>query len=110
MTTPPCTHGHAADPKLCPTCKGTPGHVDPDIQAHWVEARQGLAAMLRPYVQAHLIDNIAKRYVDGLEVRGWRPPLRPPKPIARLEPEQAQANTARGTELARALLEERDAG
>lgn len=105
-----CTHGHAADPKLCPTCRPAPSNTDPDIQAAWDEAKRGLAALLRPYVQAHLIEELAQRYVDGLEVRGWRPPLRPPKPVARLEPEQAQAATARGSELARALLEERDAG
>lgn len=110
MTVPVCTHGHAADPKLChhPDCKRPAGHVDPDIQAAWDEARRGLAAMLRPYVQAHLVDELAQRYIDGLEVRGWRPPLRPPKPVQRLEPEVAHANTARGSELARSLLKERD--
>lgn len=105
-----CTHGHEADPKLCPhpDCRRATGHVDPDIQAAWTEARQGLTVLLRPYVQAQFLDELAKRYVDGLEQRGWRPPLRPPQPFQRVEPEQAQANTARGIELARNLLDQRD--
>ena len=103
-----CTHGHEADPKLCPVCKGAGGHVDPDIQAAWKDARDALAVMLRPYVQAHLLDELAKRYVDGLEHHGWRPPLRPPRPIQRLEPDQVRAATDRGAELARQALTHQD--
>jgi hypothetical protein len=101
-----CTHGHAADPKLCPACKSQAArHTDPDIQAAWRDQRDALAAMLRPYVQAHLVQDLAQRYIDGLEQRGWRPPLRPPEQTARIDPETAQAATARGYELARSLLE-----
>ncbi|WP_327088550.1 hypothetical protein OIE66_40585 [Nonomuraea sp. NBC_01738] len=102
-----CTHGHEADPKLCPhrDCRRATGHTDPDIQAAWREARDGLAALLRPYVQDHLVDKLATRYVDGLELRGWRPPLRPPPRSARVDPAHAVAATAAGAELARQLMD-----
>lgn len=52
-------------------------HTDEDIQAAWDEAVQALAEMIRPYVPTHQVDDMARRYVDGLHVRGWRPPLGP---------------------------------
>jgi hypothetical protein len=54
------------------------GHTDPDIKAAWDEAQHALANLLRGYVVEHQADTLAKRFIDGLEVRGWRPPLRPP--------------------------------
>ncbi|MER7126663.1 hypothetical protein [Micrococcus luteus] len=58
--------------------------TDPDIQAAWDSARTALATMLRPYVQAHLVDDLARRFVDGhLNANGWRPPLRPMPDVIR---------------------------
>lgn len=57
---------------------------DPDIQAAWNQARTHLAALLRPYIQAHLIDNLVKEFVIGhLNAEGWRPPLRPLPDVVR---------------------------
>lgn len=78
--TPPCTHGAAADPKMCPDCRRAqlgPDAADPDIRAAWTTLRRGLADMLRPYVQDHLVDDLAKRAVaELLAGPGWKPPLR----------------------------------
>jgi hypothetical protein len=52
--------------------------TDPDIQQAWDEAQHALADMLRPWMITHKVEEIAKAYVDGLEVRGWRPPLAKP--------------------------------
>lgn len=52
--------------------------TDPDIQAAWDTARAALAELLRPYVQHHLVDDLARQYVAGhLAATGWRPPLGP---------------------------------
>lgn len=55
--------------------------TDPDIKAAWDDAQTALANMLRPWVIEHKVDEIAKAFVDGLEVRGWRPPLAKPHPV-----------------------------
>ncbi|MFI6819237.1 hypothetical protein ACIBG7_43100 [Nonomuraea sp. NPDC050328] len=74
--------GHGcADPKLCPDCRRAaigPASDDPDIRQRWAELREGLALMLRPYVQEHLVDELARRAVAELVAGpGWKPPLRP---------------------------------
>lgn len=52
--------------------------ADPDITAAFKQAADDLAALIRPYVQAHLVDNLARQYVaNHLAAPGWRPPLRP---------------------------------
>ncbi|MBO3751569.1 hypothetical protein J5X84_36315 [Streptosporangiaceae bacterium NEAU-GS5] len=56
-------------------------HSDPDIEQAWTDARAALANMLRPWVIDHKVDEIAKAYVDGLELRGWRPPLGQPHDV-----------------------------
>lgn len=72
------THG-CADPKMCPECRHiqvTPASEDPDIRQSWTDLREGLAAMLRPYVQAHIIDGLTRRAIAELLVApGWKPPL-----------------------------------
>ncbi|MEU8381729.1 hypothetical protein [Streptosporangium sp. NPDC048865] len=58
--------------------------TDPDIAAAWTDVRQGLTAMLRPYVQAHLVDDLVKRAVaELLAGPGWKPPLRKPPDMLR---------------------------
>lgn len=50
--------------------------TDPDIQAAWDKAEHALTALLRPYVQAHLVEDLARRFVaEHLAAEGWRPPL-----------------------------------
>lgn len=80
--TPLCTLG-AADPKMCDRCRRAtltgPATDDPDLREQWTAVRRGLAAMLRPYVQEHLIEDLAVRAVaELLAGPGWRPPLREP--------------------------------
>jgi hypothetical protein len=77
----PCSHG-CADPKMCADCRRAqigPSSDDPDIRQAWNEVREGLAAMLRPYVQAHVLDSLTRRMVaELLAGPGWKPPLKPP--------------------------------
>ncbi|MGV9536580.1 hypothetical protein ACWEU6_21730 [Streptosporangium sandarakinum] len=79
MTT--CQHG-CADPRMCDDCRRTklgPASDDPDIRAAWTAVRRGLEEMLRPYVQAHVLDDLVRRAVaELLAGAGWKPPLRPP--------------------------------
>ncbi|WP_066374145.1 hypothetical protein [Herbidospora mongoliensis] len=80
-------------------------HTDPEIQAAWKEAREGLALMLRPYVQAAFVQDLASRYVEGLKLRGWRPPL-PGQPLRPTPPPADPAATSqRGAQRAREELE-----
>ncbi|MEV7006829.1 hypothetical protein [Streptosporangium sp. NPDC051022] len=77
--TQPCPHRHA-DPRMCPDCRRErlgPASTDPDIAARWDELRSGLTAMLRPYVQQQLLDDLVRRAVAELiSGPGWKPPLR----------------------------------
>jgi hypothetical protein len=52
--------------------------TDPDIQQAWDNAEHSLANRLRPWVTAHKVDELAREFMDELEVAGWRPPLRRP--------------------------------
>lgn len=66
--------------------------TDPDITAEYVKLRDQLAARLRPYVQAHKIDEIAIAFVaEDITAAGWRPPLHKPIDIIAT----ARAETAR---------------
>lgn len=52
--------------------------TDPDLQAPWRQLHQAIAAELRPYVQDHLLEELATRIVaDHVAAAGWRPPLAP---------------------------------
>lgn len=49
----------------------------PAIGQAYRDLHAGIAAKLRPYVQAHLVDEIATQIVaDLVAAPGWRPPLR----------------------------------
>lgn len=76
---PACPHNRA-DPRRCPDCRKNTtrsGTEDPDIRARWVDFRRGLEAMLRPYVQEHLLEELALRAAaELLAGPGWRPPLK----------------------------------
>jgi len=62
----------------------TTSDTDPDIAAAWTDVRQGLAAMLRPHVQDHMLDELVRRAVAELLVGpGWKPPLRKPPDMLR---------------------------
>lgn len=62
----------------------TTSDVDPDIAAAWTSVRTGLTAMLQPYVQAHVLDDLVRRAVaELLSGPGWRPPLRPQPSVIR---------------------------
>ncbi|WP_204061423.1 hypothetical protein [Microbispora corallina] len=50
----------------------------PEVGPAWRDLRKAIAAELRPYVQAHLLDDLAIRIVaNHVAAPGWRPPLRP---------------------------------
>ncbi len=79
-------------------------HTDPEIQAAWQEAEKGLALMLRPYVQAAFVGDLASRYVEGLRLRGWRPPL-PGQALLPTPPADPASTSQRGAQRAREELE-----
>lgn len=52
-------------------------HTDPDIQAEYNKAIDELEKRIRPYMQDHLVHDLAREFIADMSAHGWRPPLRP---------------------------------
>ncbi|MEU4511740.1 hypothetical protein AB0G05_19790 [Nonomuraea wenchangensis] len=55
--------------------------ADPDINAAWQTMRAAVRGMLRPHVQAALLEDDVTAIADWLNANGWKPPLKPIDPI-----------------------------
>lgn len=59
---------------------------EPQVGPAWHELRTGIATKLRPYVQEHLIGQLAVEIVAELIAEpGWRPPLQPAPEVIRAD-------------------------
>ncbi|GIH69464.1 hypothetical protein [Sphaerimonospora thailandensis] len=55
-----------------------PASDDPDIRQAWTDLRQGLDALIRPYVSEVSRDDLVRRIIAELVAGpGWKPPLKP---------------------------------
>lgn len=113
----PCTHGHAADPRMCDTCRpalaAETHHVDPEIEAQWIRAARELDRRLGPYVQDHVRWPLALQFIRDLATEGFRPPLRPPRPAITaqaVDPDRQRDVNDRGVQVLRENLPRRDTG
>ncbi|GIH91974.1 hypothetical protein ACFFMN_33800 [Planobispora siamensis] len=64
----PCAHGHAADPRMCPTCRRAPAPAEPEPLIRGV-IHDVLGNALAPYLADHLTRRLFDELVaSGLEI------------------------------------------
>ncbi|MDF5758584.1 hypothetical protein [Spongiactinospora sp. TRM90649] len=80
------------------------GHTDPEIDAAWQRAAKELSRRLAPYVQDHVRWPLALAFIKAMASEGFRPPLRPPRPVDRRPVEDQQEINRRGLQQLREQL------